>query len=130
MSDTATDATRPNILLVTADQWRCDLLGSARHPFARTPHLDALAREATRFTRHYCQAYPCGPARAGLLTGLYPHKHRVVGNGVPLDARHATLFSELRRCGYRPTLFGYTDVALDPRNKPEQDPDNGDYENV
>src|SRR6185437_8076312 len=55
---------------------------------------------------------------------------RVVGNGVPLDARHATLFTELRRCGYRPTLFGYTDVALDPRNKPEFDPDNGDYENV
>jgi arylsulfatase A-like enzyme len=60
---------------------RGDLLGSAGHPFARTPHLDALAREATRFARHYSQAYPCGPARAGLLTGLYPHKHRVVGNG-------------------------------------------------
>jgi arylsulfatase A-like enzyme len=121
---------RPNILLITADQWRGDLLGCAGHPFARTPHLDALAREGTRFARHYCQAYPCGPARAGLLTGLYPHKHRVVGNGVPLDARHPTLFTELRRRGYRPTLFGYTDVALDPRNKPEQDPDNGDYENV
>ena len=130
MSDKPLDAPRPNILLVTANQWRGDLLGSAGHPFARTPHLDALAREATRFARHYCQAYPCGPARAGLLTGLYPHKHRVVGNGVPLDARHATLFSELRRCGYRPTLFGYTDVTLDPRNKPELDPDNGDYENV
>ena len=130
MTDPTTSPTRPNILLISADQWRGDLLGSAGHPFARTPHLDALAREATRFARHYCQAYPCSPARAGLLTGLYPHKHRVVGNGVPLDARHPTLFTELRRCGYRPTLFGYTDIMLDPRNKPEQDPDNGDYENV
>ncbi len=121
---------RPNILLVTADQWRGDLLGSARHRFARTPNLDALARAATRFERHYCQAYPCGPARAGLVTGLYPHKHRSVGNGVPLDARHPTLFTELRRAGYRPTLFGYTDTTLDPRGKAALDPDNGDYENV
>ena len=121
---------RPNILLVTVDQWRGDLLGSALHPFARTPHLDALAHEATRFARHHCQAYPCGPARAGLVTGLYAHKHRSIGNGVPLDARHPTLFTELRRAGYRPTLFGYTDTTLDPRGKPERDPDNGDYENV
>ncbi|MCW6510432.1 sulfatase-like hydrolase/transferase [Lichenifustis flavocetrariae] len=121
---------RPNILLITVDQWRGDLLGAAGHPFARTPHLDAFAAEATRFASHYCQAYPCGPARAGLVTGLYAHKHRSIGNGVPLDARHPTLFTELRRAGYRPTLFGYTDTTLDPRGKPDLDPDNGDYENV
>lgn len=121
---------RPNILLITVDQWRGDLLGAARHPFVRTPNLDALARESTRFARHFCQAFPCGPARASLVTGLYAHKHRSIGNGVPLDARHPTLFTELRRAGYRPTLFGYTDTTLDPRGKAERDPDNGDYENV
>ncbi len=121
---------RPNILLVTVDQWRGDLIGAGHHPFARTPNLDAFARDATRFSQHYCQAYPCGPARAGLVTGLYAHKHRSVGNGVPLDLRHPTLFTELRRAGYRPTLFGYTDTTLDPRGKPPLDPDNGDYENV
>lgn len=121
---------RPSILLITADQWRGDLLGAALHPFAPTPHLDALAREGTLFARHYGQAYPCAPARAGLVTGLYAHKHRVVSNGTPLDARHPTLFSELRRAGYRPTLFGYTDTALDPRGRPPGDPDLGDYENV
>lgn len=121
---------RPSILLITADQWRGDLLGAASHPFARTPNLDALAREATRFARHYGQATPCAPARAGLVTGLYAHKHRVVSNGTPLDARHPTLFTELRRAGYRPTLFGYTDTALDPRARSPRDPDCGDYENV
>jgi arylsulfatase A-like enzyme len=123
-------ASRPNILLITVDQWRADLLGAAGHAIARTPNLDALARQGTRFTRHYCQAYPCGPARAGLVTGLYAHKHRSIDNGVPLDARHPTLFTELRRAGYRPTLFGYTDTTLDPRGKAPRDPDNGDYENV
>lgn len=119
-----------NILLITVDQWRGDMLGSLGHPFARTPALDALAREGTHFTRHYTQAYPCGPARAGLFTGLYPHKHRAVGNGIPLDPRHPTLFTELRRGGYRPTLFGYTDITPDPRSRAAQDPDAGDYEGV
>ncbi len=120
----------PNILLVTVDQWRGDLLGTAGHPFARTPTLDALAREGTRFARHTCQAYPCGPARAGLVTGLYAHKHRAITNGTPLDARHPTLFTELRRAGYLPTLFGYTDTAPDPRGRSERDPDLADYEGV
>ncbi len=121
---------RPSLLLITVDQWRGDLLGSARHPFARTPNLDALAREGTRFAKHYCQAYPCAPARAGLVTGLYAHKHRAITNGTPLDARHPTLFQDLRRAGYLPTLFGYTDTTLDPRGKADQDPDNADYEGV
>lgn len=122
--------TRPNILLITADQWRGDHLGALHHPVVQTPHLDALAQEGTLFARHFSQAYPCGPARASLVTGLYPHKHRSIANGVPLDRRHPTLFTELRAAGYRPTLFGYTDTTLDPRGKPYGDPDNGDYENV
>ena len=122
--------TRPSILFITADQWRGDHLGCAGHPFAVTPNLDALAREGTRFARHYGQAYPCAPARAGLVTGLYAHNHRVVSNGTPLDARHPTLFTTLRGAGYRPMLFGYTDTALDPRGRAPGDPDGGDYENV
>ena len=119
-----------NILLVTADQWRGDLLGAAGHPFARTPNLDALARSGTRFARHFCQAYPCGPARASLLTGLYAHKHRSIRNGTPLDARHPTLFQEARRAGYAPRLFGYTDTTLDPRGRPARDPARGNYESA
>jgi arylsulfatase A-like enzyme len=119
-----------NILLISTDQWRGDLLGAAGHPFAVTPNLDALAANGTRFARHYCQAYPCGPARASMNTGLYAHKHRSIQNGVPLDARHSTVFKEARRAGYRPRLFGYTDTTLDPRGRPDQDPDRGDYENV
>lgn len=121
---------RPNILLITADQWRGDLMGEGRPFGALTPNLDALAKEATNFSSHYCQVYPCGPSRASLYTGLYSHKHRSVANGMPLDARHPTVFKELRRAGYLPTLFGYTDTTLDPRGKAPLDPDNGTYENL
>src|SRR3954463_16208670 len=79
---------RPNILFITADQWRGDCLGYAGHPRVRTPHLDALAAGGTAFLRHYAQATPCSPARACLYTGLYQMTTRVVRNGTPHDARH------------------------------------------
>lgn len=96
----------------------------------QTPNLDALARESTSFAAHYCQAYPCGPARASLLTGLYAHKHRSIQNGSPLDARHRTLFQAARAAGYSPTLFGYTDTTPDPRLLAANDPARGNYAGV
>jgi arylsulfatase A-like enzyme len=72
---------KPNILLITADQWRGDCLGVAGHPTLRTPAIDALAAEATYFARHFSQAAPCSPGRASLYTGLYQMNHRVLRNG-------------------------------------------------
>ena len=64
---------RPNVLLVTLDQWRGDCLGSAGHQSVSTPHLDGLAADGVRFAAHHAQAAPCGPSRASLLTGTYQH---------------------------------------------------------
>ena len=77
-----------NILLITADQWRGDCLGTLGHPCVRTPVLDRLATDSVLFRRHFGQATPCGPARASLHTGLYACNHRSITNGTPLDARH------------------------------------------
>jgi len=120
---------RPNVVFITVDQWRGDL-ASGQGGWLPTPNLDALAAEATSFAAHYCQAYPCGPARASLLTGLYAHKHRSIQNGTPLDARHRTLFQAARAAGYAPTLFGYTDTTPDPRLLAAADPARGRYEGV
>lgn len=106
---------RPNVLLITLDQFRADCLSAAGHPVVRTPHLDALAADGVRFARHYSQAAPCGPGRASLYTGTYQMNHRVVGNGSPLDARFDNVALLARRAGYEPALFGYTDQAIDPR---------------
>jgi len=103
-----------NVLLITIDQWRADSLGCGGHPVALTPNIDRLAARGVRFVRHYAQAAPCGPSRASLLTGMYQHRHRVVGNGTPLDARFTNLALEMAAAGYRPTLFGYTDTTVDP----------------
>ncbi|CAN5298300.1 alkaline phosphatase family protein [soil metagenome] len=121
---------RPNLLLITADQWRGDCLGAAGHAVVKTPNLDRLAGEGTCFTAHYAQASPCGPSRASLYTGLYQMNHRVVRNGTPLDARHDTIALALRRLGYDPTLFGYTDQAVDPRTVPADSPWLRTYEGI
>ena len=104
-----------NILLITLDQFRGDCLSAAGHPVVRTPNLDRLARDGVRLARHYSQAAPCGPGRASLYTGMYQFNHRVVANGTPLDARFDNIAHAARRAGYAPTLFGYTDQAVDPR---------------
>ena len=81
-------ARRPNILLVTCDQWRGDSLSAVGHPVVRTPSADSIAAEGVLFARHYAGAAPCSPARACLYTGLYQMNNRVCRNGTPLDARH------------------------------------------
>lgn len=105
----------PNILLITLDQFRGDCLSAAGHPLVKTPHLDALAANGVRFTRHYSQASPCAPGRASLYTGMYQMNHRVVANGTPLDERFDNIALVARRAGYAPALFGYTDQSVDPR---------------
>lgn len=121
---------RPNILLITADQWRGDCLGMAGHPVVKTPNLDRLAAEGTWFANHFAQATPCAPARACLYTGLYQMTNRVVANGTPLDDRHDNIARLFRRAGYAPTLFGYTDQAADPRVTPPGDPRLSTYEGI
>ena len=119
-----------NVLLITADQWRADCLSGRGHPCVRTPHLDALAGDGVSFHRHYCQAVPCGPSRASLHTGLYLMNHRSAINGSPLDRRHDNWAQIVRRAGYDPLLFGYTDTSPDPREYPANHPVLRTYEGV
>ncbi len=121
---------KPNILVITADQWRGECLSAAGHACVKTPNVDALAAEGVLFRRHYAGAAPCSPARASLYTGLYQMNHRVCRNGSPLDARFDTLALVARRAGYDPTLFGYTDTAPDPRRLDRNDPHLTTYEGV
>lgn len=121
---------RPNVLFITADQWRADCLSLAGHPVVKTPNVDALAAEGVAFLRHYANAAPCAPARACIYTGRYQMTNRVVRNGTPLDHRFDNIARMARRLGYDPTLFGYTDVGPDPRRHDAGDPVLSSYEGV
>ncbi len=119
---------RPNVLLITLDQFRADCLGVAGHPVVRTPNLDRLAADGVRFTHHFANCAPCGPSRASLLTGLWQSNHRVTSNGAPLSDHLPMLPRMLREHGYDPVLFGYTDTTLDPATLGEDDPRRTSYE--
>jgi arylsulfatase A-like enzyme len=133
MSEPSVEPSRPrrgNVLFITVDQWRGDCLGIDGHPVVETPTIDRLAREGTRFRRHYANAAPCGPSRACLYTGTYLMTNRAVLNGTPLDDRFTNIAREARQLGYDPKLFGYTDSAVDPRGLPLDDPRLFSYEGV
>ena len=122
--------THPNILLITADQFRADAMSAAGHSLVRTPHLDRLAEDGVRFTQHYSQCPPCGPSRTSLLTGMYQMNHRSVQNGTPLDAAFTNIAELVRTARYTPWLIGYTDSAMDPRRLHPKDPRAGRYEEL
>lgn len=122
---------RPNVLLITLDQFRADALSCAGHPVVKTPNLDRLAADGVRLANHYAQAAPCSPGRAALYTGTYQMQNRVVANGTPLDDRFDNVARVARRAGYVPTLWGYTDQGIDPRLVHDpRDPRLSTYEGV
>lgn len=112
----------PNVLFVVIDQFRADLLFGALGAHIRLPHLRGLMNEAVSFTRHFSVANPCGPSRTSMLTGRYAMNHRSVRNGAPLAHDTPNLARELRKAGYHPLLFGYTDTTQDPRRHAPGDP--------
>lgn len=73
------EAKSPNILFIMDDQHRGDYLGCAGANWLKTPNIDALAKEGARFTNFYCAVPSCTPARTGLLTGLSPWNHGMLG---------------------------------------------------
>lgn len=62
---------KPNIIYILADDMGWGDLGCYGHPYAKTPHLDRLAAEGTRFTRFHATGVTCCPARTGIMTGKF-----------------------------------------------------------
>jgi arylsulfatase A-like enzyme len=79
----ATDTPPPNVVLVVSDDQHWRDYAFMGHPHLRTPHLDRLARESLVFTRGYVTSSLCCPSLASIITGRYPHEHRIVGNDPP-----------------------------------------------
>lgn len=97
-----------NILLITADQYRYDMLGLlGAHP-VQTPTLDRLSQEGTRFDCAYCPYPLCVPARASIMTGLRSCDHGVYYNDQAWSDLLPTLPGRLAQNGYYTTEVGKT----------------------
>ncbi len=99
--------TKPNIILILADDLGYGDLGSYGQKRIATPNLDRLATSGTRFTQCYAGSTVCAPSRCCLMTGKHTGHARVRGNAkVPLQAQDVTLAEVLKSAGYATGLFG------------------------
>jgi arylsulfatase A-like enzyme len=97
---------KPNFLFILADDHAGYVLGCDGNRDARTPHLDALAAQGTRFRNHHCNSPVCTPSRQSFFTGQMPHSAGVTVLGTPLAAGKPTLAKQFKAAGYRTAVFG------------------------
>jgi choline-sulfatase len=97
---------KPNFLFLIGDDHAGYVLGAAGNRQARTPNLDRLAGEGTRFTRAYCNSPVCTPSRQSMLTGRLPHAAGVTRLPTPLAEDQPTLAKQLKKAGYRTGVIG------------------------
>ena len=95
---------RPNFVVIPLDDLGYSDLGCHGGEI-RTPNIDHLAANGLRFTRFYNASRRC-PARAALLTGLYPHQVGLTFNGRDLTHDGATIAEPLRASGYQTAMAG------------------------
>jgi iduronate 2-sulfatase len=98
----AAQSPRYNILFIISDDLTATALSCYGNTVCRTPHIDRLAAGGTRFTRAFCNGTYCGPSRASLLSGYYPHATGVLGYTSPRPAigDRATWPQHFQNAGY------------------------------
>lgn len=104
--DTVSVMTRPNVLLVMADQMAPHFTGAYGHPVVKTPNLDALVERGTRFDAAYCHSPLCAPARFSMMAGRSVSSIGAWDNAAEFPASVPTLSHHLQAAGYRTVLSG------------------------
>ncbi len=128
---------RPNVLWIVADDMSFEI-GAFGDPVARTPNLDRLAREGTRYTTAFATAGVCAPSRAALITGMFAtsigaqHMRSLQGGYQPVPPPDVKTFTEhLRAAGYYTSSQGKLDYqisgVLDGAPLTHWDDANGDW---
>lgn len=94
-----------NLVIISLDTTRKDHLPSYGYARSTAPRIDRLARGGAVFENAVAQMTITNPSHASMLTGLYPHTHRVGENTRRLSDQHLTLAEILRAAGYRTAAF-------------------------
>ncbi len=91
---------KPHVILIMTDQHRGDALGCMGNSAVISPNLDRLAKEGTLFVNGYSASPSSTPARAGLLTGMSPWHHGMLGYGRVAEKYTYEMPQMLRNLGY------------------------------
>jgi len=128
LGQTATP-TRPNVVLIVADDLGYGDLGSYGAPDIKTPNLDRLAHDGVRLTDYYANAPVCTPTRAALITGRYQQRVLLerpldtnagagLEQGLPVTGR--SLPQLLKDAGYATGLIGKWHLGFKPEYRPNR----------
>ncbi|MEM1299641.1 MAG: choline-sulfatase [Pseudomonadota bacterium] len=98
--------TRPNIVIIMADQLAPHFTGAYGHAVAKTPHIDALAARGMRFDAAYCNSPLCAPSRFAFMSGQLISRIAAYDNASEFRASVPTFAHYLRSAGYRTCLSG------------------------
>ena len=111
----AEPSSRPNVVLFVADDHGADA-GCYGNNVIKTPNIDALAREGTRYSRAFCTTASCSPSRSVILSGLFSHASGQYG--LAHGTHHFASYSSVRSLpvilaehGYRTARIGKFHVA-------------------
>ena len=116
--------TKPNIIMMVADDMGYGDFGKFNDGYVKTPNLDSLIDESTCLSQHYSGAPVCSPARAALLTGRYSLRTGVISPAETwgqdrLSTRETTIGDYFKTIGYKTGLIGkWHNGALDSRYHP------------
>ena len=100
------EKSKPNILFIMVDEMKWNVMSCAGHPLVKTPHLDRLAREGTRFATAYTVAPICTPSRYSFFTSRYAHVHGATDNSTPTREPQLLLPAILKHHGYQTAISG------------------------
>lgn len=100
---------RPNIIFIMADDLGIGDLGCYGQKLIKTPQIDKMAAEGTRFTQVYAGSSVCAPTRSSIMTGMHNGHNRVRDNiphGVFLQPDDITVAEVLKQAGYKTGAIG------------------------
>jgi arylsulfatase A-like enzyme len=124
----AADKSKPNFVVIFADDLGYGDVSTYHHSDVRTPHIDRLAAEGMLFTTMRANCTVCSPSRAALLTGRYADRVGVPGvirtrpedSWGWFDPTVPTLADELKRVGYHTAIVGKWHLGLESPNTPNE----------
>ncbi len=95
-----------NVVLILSDDHRFDAMSFLGHQFARTPHMDSLAKNGVYLKNAFVTTSLCSPSRASILTGLYTFRHRVIDNNRRVPKGTIFFPQYLQKAGYATAFIG------------------------
>ena len=105
---------RPNILFIMSDDHPNSALSCYGGKVNQTPSLDRIANEGMRFDHAYVTTSLCGPSRASILTGTYPHRNGQIAIPKLFDGSQTTFPKLLQNAGYETAIIGKWHLNTEP----------------